>query len=176
VKTAAPAGKPKGRKPKNRYGWMDMAPGKAGSRPKAQIVGEELERIKKKYGTLDDETILREATKLKSPLHSLFEWDNEVAAHEHRLGQAQQLLRAIAYFEPQGDGTYIKVRAFVNIGSARAQKGEYLHIKVAMRKADTRLEVLTRAYNDFQALARKYEHLQEFAALVSRIKKFPKPS
>ncbi len=47
----------------------------------------------KKDGKLTASGILAEASNPKSPLHSLFEWDDKKAAREYRLQQARQLIK-----------------------------------------------------------------------------------
>lgn len=46
-------------------------------------------------GRLTAEDVVRAARTTTSPLHEFFEWDDEKAAHEHRLGQARALIRSV---------------------------------------------------------------------------------
>jgi hypothetical protein len=42
-------------------------------------------------------TLVTDARDPQSPLHTLFEWDNERAAEEYRLNQAREVIRAVEY-------------------------------------------------------------------------------
>lgn len=61
----------------------------------AQDAGEELERIRKNQrGKLTPDDVVAIASQ-GGPLHSAFEWDDGVAGHQYRLGQARRLIRAV---------------------------------------------------------------------------------
>lgn len=64
-----------------------------GSRAKlsAQVFGETLEGIGKRCSA---ETLVEHATPDSSPIHAMFEWDDEIAGHEYRLIQARLYLRS----------------------------------------------------------------------------------
>jgi translation initiation factor 2 alpha subunit (eIF-2alpha) len=47
------------------------------------------------HGRITPELTVLDAADKDSPLHSLFEWDNAKAGHQHRLDQARQLLRSV---------------------------------------------------------------------------------
>lgn len=58
----------------------------------AEAIGRELARM----GTAcTAEQIVTEAKRKASPLHSYFEWNNDTAAHKHRLEQARYYVRHI---------------------------------------------------------------------------------
>jgi hypothetical protein len=61
----------------------------------ADVAHEELERIREENGKLTAEPIVEAARPESSPLHPAFNWDDESAAHQHRLWQARQLIRSI---------------------------------------------------------------------------------
>lgn len=61
---------------------------------KGVIVDRELERIYKKHKVVTVEVVLAEASKATHPLHSYFEWDNDVAAEKYRTVQAYSLIMA----------------------------------------------------------------------------------
>jgi hypothetical protein len=70
---------------------------KEGSRLRGdpEVVGKELERIRKSAGRLTAKIVVAAAEDRASPLHSLFEWDNRKAASRYRLAQAMRLIRTI---------------------------------------------------------------------------------
>lgn len=55
----------------------------------------ELRRINGKNGNLTPEAVVEDATPESATLHPCFEWDNQKAGHEYRLGQARHLIRAV---------------------------------------------------------------------------------
>lgn len=60
---------------------------------------EQIERLAalSDQGRLDPQSVLDDATAEDSPLHPLFEWDDETAAKEHRLQQARRVIRSVIY-------------------------------------------------------------------------------
>lgn len=52
-------------------------------------------RTLEQRGTLTPDAVVADAEKTTSPLHGLFEWDDAVAAREHRLDQARQIIREV---------------------------------------------------------------------------------
>jgi hypothetical protein len=84
------------------------------------------------HGEVSPETIVDTAKDRKSPLHQVFEWDDNVAAQEHRLHQARQLIRTIVVrpkesrpsdrFRLVGTGGSIKITTKTVIVSRAAGK------------------------------------------------------
>lgn len=67
----------------------------------AEAAGRELERIRRHSdGRLEPEAVVATAAHTDSPLHPAFEWDDEMAAVEHRLNQARNLIRSIRIVDP----------------------------------------------------------------------------
>jgi len=62
----------------------------------AQLIGEALERIGEESGEAPGpESIVAAARRETSVLHEYFDWDDERAAHAHRLAQARQITRSV---------------------------------------------------------------------------------
>tara|TARA_R100000458_G_C8277613_1_gene253206 strand:- start:3795 stop:4382 length:588 start_codon:yes stop_codon:yes gene_type:complete len=66
-----------------------------------QDAGEELERINNKYGKTTPADVVDESRPDDAVLHPAFEWDDEIAAEEHRKTQARQLIRAVRIVNPE---------------------------------------------------------------------------
>lgn len=49
----------------------------------------------KNSGLLTPEEVVKSATPKASPLHAMFEWDDRVAASEHRIATARSLIRQV---------------------------------------------------------------------------------
>jgi len=63
---------------------------------KIKFIRNELERIRALHGgILQAYDVLTEARNPDSPLHPMFEWDDQVAAHQYRLDQARALIREV---------------------------------------------------------------------------------
>ncbi len=67
----------------------------------AQDAGEELERINEKYGQTTASNVVDESRPEKAVLHEAFEWDDEVAAEEHRKTQARSLIKTVRVIHPE---------------------------------------------------------------------------
>jgi hypothetical protein len=60
------------------------------------LVAEKLAEIAEKNGgRLTPDLVLADARNPDSVLHKLFEWDDDVAAHQHRLFQARQIITSV---------------------------------------------------------------------------------
>lgn len=127
----------------------------------AQVVGEELERIRKtRNGNMIAADVLKEAKKASSPLHSVFEWDDRKAAYHYRLGQAGDLIRAVVVVNSESpDGQ--PVRAFVNVG-VDDERG-YTSVVAAMSDSVMRAQVISRAWKELEDWRNRYNGLVEFA-------------
>jgi hypothetical protein len=69
-----------------------------GYRPRgltADQVARGLLAIHKKHGRIDTDTIVAASKPKRAPLHNAFEWDDAVAADEHRKWQARQIARSV---------------------------------------------------------------------------------
>lgn len=61
-----------------------------------ELVTEKLaELAKKNGGRLTPNVVLEEAKDRDSVLHNLFEWDDTLAAHQHRIYQARQIITSV---------------------------------------------------------------------------------
>ena len=66
------------------------------------LVEEELSDLNKEHGHLTPDLVLKSAVSVSSPLHSLFEWDDNKAGHSFRLWQARKLIRSVKIERPDG--------------------------------------------------------------------------
>lgn len=115
-------------------------------------------------GTLTPRLVVDLASDPDHPLHDRFEWDDTIAADRYRLAQAGQLIRSVKvrYVDapepkdvnafhstpsPDGNSSYTPVEEVV-----RDEVGYQLVVR-AMRR-------------EFEAFRRRYQHLEEFAAML----------
>ena len=135
----------------------------------AETVGKEFEKIEEKYGKITSEVVLQQAEAKDSPLHEMFEWDNEVAGHKFRLQQATQIIISLAV-EPEEPKEPKPVRAYYNVAESE-KRGSFVNMKNAFSNPDTRELILKRAMRELQSFKEKYENLAELAGVFKQIDK-----
>lgn len=114
-----------------------------------QESGEELERIREKYGRIETEIVIDEARSEESPIHEHFVWDDQEASHLYRKQQARHLINAVRVVSEEGDVSPAPV--FVNV---REESGSYYqNINVVVKSPDLWLQVL----NEVRAKLMSYE-------------------
>lgn len=136
------------------YKWTD------GSRFNAdpQVVGELIETLTESHGgTITAEIIVDAATANTSPLHTLFEWDDERAASQYRLSIARKVLHAIVVTSEQ---IAEPTRAFVHL---YASQPEYRPIALVLSDDDLRERLLANALSELRNLKKRYGHLKQLA-------------
>jgi hypothetical protein len=133
----------------------------------AQKVGERLEKIRRKAGKLTKEAVVEDARPVNSPLHSIFEWDDTVAAEKFRLDQARFLIKSITVVVNREQKS--PVRAFVNVKEKEDTKKAYTSISDAMSDPKLRAQVLDRAFAELESWKNRYRHLEEFADIIDAI-------
>tara|TARA_R100001082_G_C4245518_1_gene109240 strand:+ start:61 stop:555 length:495 start_codon:yes stop_codon:yes gene_type:complete len=95
---------------------------------KAQTVGEQLETIQQENGKVTAHLVLDHARPISSPLHPIFQWDDEQAAEQYRLHQARNLIRSIEVVKPEGTNEPV----YVHVKAVEA----YLPIRTVVKNAD----------------------------------------
>lgn len=144
---------------------------------KPDIAYRELERIRKN-GSLTAGAVVTEASKKTNPLHPAFEWDNRVAAEEHRLEQARRMMRSIQVIVKERPKTPVRGYEI----TTQPQHGDmperkvYEPIDVIMKDPMKRDELLSSAIRDALAYRRKYHALSELAQIFSAMDDFLKTS
>lgn len=129
----------------------------------AQQAGEELERIRNKYGELSPADIVQESISVNSVLHSCFEWQDNIAAQKYRERQAQDLIRNIVVEAVVDKEVNPPIRAFVSI------QGDYKPIQEVVTVEDRRKELLQNALKELESFKTKYSQLYELSELFEAI-------
>ena len=124
----------------------------------AEIVGKHFQKLEKKEGTLTSQNVLESARSEKSPIHSLFEWDDTKAAEQYRLKQAAQLICNLTV-EIETDDKPIECRAYMDVSEAKV--GSFINVQSAFQSEESRDVVLRRALNELSAFKTKYKNLLE---------------
>jgi len=98
------------------------------------------------------EEVLQHAEKRSSPLHDAFEWDDAVAAHEHRLEVARLMLRSLRVTVRVTGCEPVVSRVFVSIRSNPAES-RYLPAAVVMRSEVLRDELRAQLKSELRRFA-----------------------
>ena len=132
-----------------------------------QAVGDELERIRAEKGSLKPEFVVEAAQEDGNPLHDGFDWDNEKAAHQHRLQQARRMIVAVRIIDGP---VQIDCPAFVSIRSAEVGRS-YVPTVAALTDAELRARVLMEARQAIESLRRRYAAFESVADVLDRLSK-----
>lgn len=119
------------------------------------IAGQAIQDLVEEHGEARPEHLVETARHESHPLHGCFEWDDTIAAREHRLDQARYVLRSIVVV--RDDRPDQVIRAFVNVD----REGGWKPIAVALSNPSDREILLQHAMSDLQAFDRKYQALSE---------------
>jgi hypothetical protein len=125
----------------------------------AQDAGEELERIHAKRGRLDSQGVVDESRPEDAPLHTAFEWNDEIAAESYRRVQALDLIRVVEVVKPAPDERKPEP-AYVNVST---KAPEYQRPAVVARSPRLFESAYRQACERLIAAEKAMEHLQEIA-------------
>lgn len=140
----------------------------------AEVAHKEIERIRNKHaGEAKPEDIVAEAKKQRNPLHAAFEWDDSIAANEHRLETARTILRSIVVVRNEisterPQRLYEVVTKQATSPTAKARK-VYRTTDDIMKDEDMRAELLGRALRELISFRQRYRDLQELAVVLREI-------
>jgi len=128
-----------------------------------QTVGDWLERIKNRRGTLNAEVILEEASRRQSPIHDLVTWVNATAAHQHRLTEVR---KAVANLRISREGE--SVRAFLPVRRPD-QPTSYETYDAVMRNSRLRQQRLQLAYRQLESYRERWASFRELRDVLRAI-------
>lgn len=98
-----------------------------------QAVGEELERIRERDGSVTVDAALTEARSVHSPLHPLCTWEDDVAAENWRRDEIRRAIRSLKVITPERE----EYRAFVHCANPDpSTQGYYQRVEVAVQNLD----------------------------------------
>ena len=164
----------------------------------AETVGGVLKEIEESEGEVTSRSFLEFSRPEDSVTHSMFEWDDTVAAEKFRLYQSGRIINQLAIEivytedttpqevsinvvddkpeteaqEPAVVKTQI-VSAYVNVKQkAVAKPASFIHTIDAMRNKEQRAQVLANARGELTSFKRKYSVYRELAAVIREIDNF----
>jgi hypothetical protein len=98
----------------------------------AQVVGEELQRIRSLSGKLLPPDVVEESRPRNAPLHPAFEWDDTTAGEKYRVFQARNLIKAVRVVNIE---TGESAPVFIHIPKANGEQ-YYQDTTVAVQNVD----------------------------------------
>lgn len=139
---------------------------------KAAVVGQRLERLRKRYEVVTPKAVVEDARSASSPLHSFFEWNNGKAAEKYRLEQARHLIRSVVvtYETPPGHKKIKPIRAYVTIKDEDNNQ-PYRPIHEVLSDAAMHEQLMARALAEANSWHKRYKDLAEFAEVFAALTK-----
>ena len=125
----------------------------------AQVIGPILNKLANENKSTSNDIVL-EAKKKRSPIHSFFEWDNDIAANEYRLEQARLMARSIVVKIQTADGEK-DIRAFHPIQVVRDNKKSYLSIEIIKSNPEYAEQVIVEAKRQLRTWKDRYNIYRE---------------
>lgn len=139
---------------------------------KAQIYGEELERIQKKNGgILTPQIIVEEAKNKKSPIHNYFEWDKDKAHKKFLLHQARMLIGTIEVIV-NFNGEEKAIRRYLNVTSeslGEETTRDYMVIEKVLSDKELKNQILEQAIAEIDYWKEKYKIYKELSPIFASI-------
>lgn len=134
----------------------------------AQVVGEEIEKIKKKKNEFTTKDFVNAARSEKSVLHPLLEWNDKEGAEKYREYQARLIIARLMVVPEKTEEP--ETRAFVCVSPLHThEKGRFTTIKEALENTQTKEVVLKNALAELSAFKRKYQTLTELSKVIKAI-------
>lgn len=132
-----------------------------------QETGKILNTIRgKKKGLLLPDDVVDHARDPSSVIHKDFQWDDTIAAHEHRKATARRMIRSIEVIYSNAPHKGPR-QAFVNVVG---EQQHYTTVPIALGDPLMREYVLAQALKRLDYWQEKYDYLEEFAAIINTIK------
>lgn len=130
-------------------------------------IKKELARLTRR-GVIQPVDVVNAAKNPKSPLHHLFTWDDDKAAHEYRLYQARQILRTYVVIEDAA--AQQTVRAFVSLRQDRKlEGGGYRHIADVLSDEQLYEQMLADSLAEMRAFQQKYARIKELRGVFDAV-------
>lgn len=128
----------------------------------------ELKRISEENdGLLSPDAVVKAARNEKNPLHSCFEWNQDKAAHEHRLHQARKIIKFVVEYLP---GASEPINTFVSLKKDRNPAAGYRLTIDVLNDKERREQLLLQALDELRAFEKKYRTLTELAEVFAKMR------
>lgn len=147
-------------KPKKKYEWSTFK-----RNVDANVVGGVMEMLEERDGSATKESLLEASRPEDSETHSLFEWNNDVAAEKYRLDQSQKIINDLRVVYTTPKKQEVSVTAFVNVNSGK-KKASYENIADALADEGKKEIILNRLRGELDAFIIRNSHIDELADLL----------
>lgn len=131
----------------------------------AQVIGESLDQIRLTKGKLTPENLVEDASGPEHPLHEAFEWDDSLAAHQHRLQQARRLIVSIRVLNAP---VQTPVPVYVSVRDPKEGR-VYQRVLDALTDEQVRERILDDIRQSLESIQRRYAHFSEAARILDRL-------
>jgi hypothetical protein len=139
----------------------------------------ELTRVHKSDGDLSPERVVSLAKNQHSALHRYFEWDNDKAAHQHRLTQARSLIReARVHIVPRTEPRERKIAVSVPANQERTLVMPPVRLGTAMSDIEVEGQLYKSAIAELAAWKKRYGRITALQAVhyeIDRLLAGPAP-
>lgn len=118
----------------------------------AMIVGKRLSQLATVHqGEVTPTLVLEDARQKSSPLHTYFEWDNNLAAEKFRLHQARLLLGAVVEVVIDRYNNRKELRSFYNVSNDK-KESVYVTLETTLTTAMYLDQIVADAQQEIQRL------------------------
>ena len=126
------------------------------------------EEVEGRRGAVRADEVHDEVAQLEHPLHGRYEWDDSVAGRKYRLQQINDDIRSyMTVTVSPRTGEPVTIRKFVALKECGRPGTGYISTEVALRDPESRAYMLTEFKRQAEQLRGKYQHMVEFAAVIS---------
>jgi hypothetical protein len=158
---------------KTRYLWRS---GSRHTKADAEQTGRYITAFERKLQRkLQAEDLLDQAENDNNcPVRDEFEWDDQTAAHQHRLETARSILRSLkrVYIVKDGKGKPVEereIRVWVHVRPTEEDDGGYVRSDAVLKDRDVMLRVLQEALRELRSFQRKWAELHFFSEILQPI-------
>jgi len=138
----------------------------------AQIIGEQIKLIEKKFGEVTPEIIVDEARNPKNLLHNYFEWDNNIGAEKWRRQQARNIINHLIVIR-EYKGNEKEIKAYFSVMINEKEK-RYVSIEAVLKSKDFREQIISEALREIIYWKEKYKDYQELGLIFEAVEKTQK--
>lgn len=127
---------------------------------------------KKNKGKLTKDVVVAAAASKEHVLHAFFEWNDSIAAMEHRRLQAGKLLRSIEVVYEELPESSTRAFEVQSLSAADAGKTEYAPTVEVLSNTESRDRLIAEAIRFAMQFRRRFGHLRELDNVLSAIDEF----
>jgi hypothetical protein len=132
-----------------------------------RVATAEIMRLTEDNVYVTPEMVVQEARPEGSPLHDLFEWDNEICGEKYRLIQARMLIRIVREIDGEDeDGMPVYVRALTSAKRAGREEPGYLTTREVLKSEVSEAILLRALKREVASLNKRFRHLKQFGQIV----------